>query len=143
MSREQNLAVAQSVTLKSIEEIASHLGLPSEHLESYGPVKAKIALDSLSSAPAQPQGKLILVSAINPTPAGEGKTTTTIGLGQALTRLGKAAAVAIREPSMGPVFGVKGGGCGGGGRPGHPRRGGVLHDHVFGQDLRGDLVGVL
>ena len=114
MSREQNLAVAQSVTLKPIEEIASHLGLPSEHLESYGRVKAKIALDSLSSAPAQQQGKLILVSAINPTPAGEGKTTTTIGLGQALTRIGKAAAVAIREPSMGPVFGVKGGGCGGG-----------------------------
>ncbi len=114
MSREQNLAVAQSVTLKPIEEIAARLGLPSEHLESYGRVKAKIALAALSSAPAQQQGKLILVSAINPTPAGEGKTTTTIGLGQALTRLGKNAAVAIREPSMGPVFGVKGGGCGGG-----------------------------
>ena len=114
MSREQNLAVAQSVTLKPIEEIAARLGLPSEHLESYGRVKAKIALDALSSAPAQQRGKLILVSAINPTPAGEGKTTTTIGLGQALTRLGKKAAVAIREPSMGPVFGVKGGGCGGG-----------------------------
>ncbi len=114
MSREQNLAVAQSVTLKPIEEIAARLGLPSEHLESYGRVKAKIALAALSSAPAQQQGKLILVSAINPTPAGEGKTTTTIGLGQALTRLGKKAAVAIREPSMGPVFGVKGGGCGGG-----------------------------
>ena len=114
MSREQNLAVAQSVTLKPIEEIAARLALPSEHLESYGRVKAKIALDALSSAPTQQHGKLILVSAINPTPAGEGKTTTTIGLGQALTRLGKAAAVAIREPSMGPVFGVKGGGCGGG-----------------------------
>jgi formate--tetrahydrofolate ligase len=114
MSREQNLAVAQSVTLQPIEEIASRLALPSEHLEPYGRVKAKIALDALSSAPSQKQGKLILVSAINPTPAGEGKTTTTIGLGQALTRLGKKAAVAIREPSMGPVFGVKGGGCGGG-----------------------------
>lgn len=114
MSRDQNLAVAQSVRLKPIEEIAAQLSLPSEHLEPYGRVKAKIALEALSSAPTQTQGKLILVSAINPTPAGEGKTTTTIGLGQALTRLGKKATVAVREPSMGPVFGVKGGGCGGG-----------------------------
>lgn len=114
MSRDQNLAVAQSVRLKPIEEIAAQLSLPSEHLEPYGRVKAKIALEALSAAPAQTQGKLILVSAINPTPAGEGKTTTTIGLGQALTRLGKKATVAVREPSMGPVFGVKGGGCGGG-----------------------------
>jgi formate--tetrahydrofolate ligase len=100
--------------LKPIEEIAAQLSLPSEYLEPYGRVKAKIALESLSAAPAQTQGKLILVSAINPTPAGEGKTTTTIGLGQALTRLGRKATVAVREPSMGPVFGVKGGGCGGG-----------------------------
>ena len=114
MSRDQNLAVAQSVRLKPIEEIAAQLSLPSEHLEPYGRVKAKIALEALSAAPAQTQGKLILVSAINPTPAGEGKTTTTIGLGQALTRLGRKATVAVREPSMGPVFGVKGGGCGGG-----------------------------
>ena len=114
MSRDQNLAVAQSVRLKPIEEIAAQLSLPSEYLEPYGRVKAKIALEALSAAPAQTQGKLILVSAINPTPAGEGKTTTTIGLGQALTRLGKKATVAVREPSMGPVFGVKGGGCGGG-----------------------------
>ncbi len=114
MSRDQNLAVAQSVRLKPIEEIAAQLSLPSEYLEPYGRVKAKIALESLSAAPAQAQGKLILVSAINPTPAGEGKTTTTIGLGQALTRLGRKATVAVREPSMGPVFGVKGGGCGGG-----------------------------
>ena len=114
MSRDQNLAVAQSVRLKPIEEIAAQLSLPSEHLEPYGRVKAKIALEALAAAPAQTQGKLILVSAINPTPAGEGKTTTTIGLGQALTRLGKKATVAVREPSMGPVFGVKGGGCGGG-----------------------------
>jgi formate--tetrahydrofolate ligase len=114
MSREQNLAVAQAVTLKPIEEIAARLSLPLEHLEPYGRVKAKIALDALSAASSRPPGKLILVSAINPTPAGEGKTTTTIGLGQALTRLGKKTAIAIREPSMGPVFGVKGGGCGGG-----------------------------
>ncbi len=114
MSRDQNLAVAQSVRLKPIEEIAAQLSLPPEYLEPYGRVKAKIALEALSAAPTQTQGKLILVSAINPTPAGEGKTTTTIGLGQALTRLGKKATVAVREPSMGPVFGVKGGGCGGG-----------------------------
>lgn len=114
MSRDQNLAVAQAVTLESIEEIAAKLSLPSPHLEPYGRYKAKIALEALTSAPTRSPGKLILVSAINPTPAGEGKTTTTIGLGQALARLGKKATVAVREPSMGPVFGVKGGGCGGG-----------------------------
>ena len=114
MSREQNLAVAQAVALKPIEEIAARLSLPPEHLELYGRVKAKVGLEALSAAASRPQGKLILVSAITPTPAGEGKTTTTIGLAQALTRLGEKAAVAVREPSMGPVFGVKGGGCGGG-----------------------------
>ena len=114
MSREQNLAVAQAVTLKPIEEIAARLSLSSQHLEPYGRFKAKIALEALSAAPSRLTGKLILVSAINPTPAGEGKTTTTVGLGQALARLGKKAAVAVREPSMGPVFGIKGGGCGGG-----------------------------
>jgi len=114
MSRDQNLAVAQSTELKPIEEIAARLSLPSQYLEPYGRVKAKIALGAFSTAPSRPTGKLILVSAINPTPAGEGKTTTTIGLGQALARLGKKATVAVREPSMGPVFGVKGGGCGGG-----------------------------
>ena len=116
MSRDENLAVAQSVELQPIEDIAARLSLPAEYLEPYGRVKAKIALDAVppASSAAERGGKLILVSAINPTPAGEGKTTTTIGLGQALTRLGKKAAVAVREPSMGPVFGVKGGGCGGG-----------------------------
>jgi formate--tetrahydrofolate ligase len=113
MSRDQNLAVAQAVTLKPIEEIAAKLSLSSQFLEPYGRYKAKIALDALPSQTPSP-GKLILVSAITPTPAGEGKTTTTIGLGQALARLGKKATVAVREPSMGPVFGVKGGGCGGG-----------------------------
>src|SRR2546426_8409784 len=122
MSREQNLAVAQAVTLKPIEEIAARLFLPPQYLEPYGRFKAKIALEALSTAPPRP-GKLILVSAINPTPAGEGKTTTTVGLGQALAHLGKKTAIAIREPSMGPVFGVKGGGCGGGRSPGVPREG--------------------
>ena len=87
MSREQNLAVAQAVTLKPIEEIAARLSLSSQHLEPYGRFKAKIALEALSAAPSRLTGKLILVSAINPTPAGEGKTTTTVGLGQALARL--------------------------------------------------------
>ena len=116
MSRDENLAVAQSVELQPIEDVAARLSFPPKHLEPYGRTKAKISLDALSpaSSAAERGGKLILVSAINPTPAGEGKTTTTIGLGQALTRLGKKAAVAVREPSMGPVFGVKGGGCGGG-----------------------------
>ncbi|MGE0822201.1 MAG: formate--tetrahydrofolate ligase [Candidatus Binatia bacterium] len=114
MSRDQNLEVAQSTTLQPIEDIAARLSLPVEHLEPYGRVKAKIALDALTASPARQPGKLILVSAINPTPAGEGKTTTTVGLGQALARLNKKVAVAVREPSMGPVFGVKGGGCGGG-----------------------------
>lgn len=114
MSRDQNLAVAQSTELKPIEEIAARLSLPPQYLEPYGRVKAKIALEAFTTAASRPTGKLILVSAINPTPAGEGKTTTTIGLGQALARLGKKATVAVREPSMGPVFGVKGGGCGGG-----------------------------
>ncbi len=114
MNREQNLAVAQSVALQPIEEIAARLSLPPRYLEPYGRFKAKVVLEALTAAPSRPAGKLILVSAINPTPAGEGKTTTTIGLGQALARLGKKVAVAIREPSMGPVFGVKGGGCGGG-----------------------------
>ena len=116
MSRDENLAVAQSVELQPIEDVAARLSLPSGHLEPYGRTKAKVSLDALppAASAAKRSGKLILVSAINPTPAGEGKTTTTIGLGQALARLGKKAAVAVREPSMGPVFGVKGGGCGGG-----------------------------
>ncbi|MBI3756372.1 MAG: formate--tetrahydrofolate ligase [Deltaproteobacteria bacterium] len=114
MSRDQNLAVAQSTTLRPIEEIAAKLALSPEHLELYGRYKAKITLDALPSSSSRTSSKLILVSAINPTPAGEGKTTTTVGLGQALAKLGKKATVAVREPSMGPVFGVKGGGCGGG-----------------------------
>ena len=114
MSRDQNLTVAQSVRLRPIEEIAAKLDLPAGALELFGRAKAKVSLDALSARSSEKPGKLILVSAINPTPAGEGKTTTTVGLGQALSRLGNKTAIAIREPSMGPVFGVKGGGCGGG-----------------------------
>jgi formate--tetrahydrofolate ligase len=114
MNRDQNLAVAQSATLQPIEEIAARLALDPLHLEPYGRHKAKLSLDALAARAKPPRGKLVLVSAITPTPAGEGKTTTTIGLGQALARLGHRTAIAVREPSMGPVFGVKGGGCGGG-----------------------------
>lgn len=85
-----------------------------EYLEPYGHYKAKISLDFLDTLKDKPDGKLIMVTAINPTPAGEGKTTTTIGLGDALNRIGKKAIICLREPSMGPVFGMKGGAAGGG-----------------------------
>jgi formate--tetrahydrofolate ligase len=104
-----------SPTLRPIAEIASELGLAREHLEPYGRDKAKVRLEALAAAQARrPAGKLILVSAITPTPAGEGKTTTSIGLAQGLCRIGKPAALALRQPSMGPVFGRKGGATGGG-----------------------------
>ena len=90
------------------------LGIAEEHLEPYGHYKAKISLDYLDSLKGKPDGKLILVTAISPTPAGEGKTTTTVGLGDALNRIGKKTVIALREPSLGPVFGMKGGAAGGG-----------------------------
>jgi formate--tetrahydrofolate ligase len=107
-----NLEVARSVTLRPITDVAAELGLDERHVEFFGRHKAKIELDALASAPRQ--GNLVLVTAMTPTAAGEGKTTTTVGISQALRRLGKKAVVALREPSLGPVFGVKGGGCGGG-----------------------------
>jgi formate--tetrahydrofolate ligase len=107
-------AIAASVTPRPIEEIGAALGVPASALYRYGPYKAKIALDFVRNAEAHPKGKLILVTAINPTPAGEGKTTTTIGLGDALKAAGKRVAIALREPSLGPVFGAKGGATGGG-----------------------------
>lgn len=107
-------AIAASVTPRPIEEIGEKLGVPAASLYRYGHVKAKIALDFARPAEAKADGKLILVTAINPTPAGEGKTTTTIGLGDALARAGKRVAIALREPSLGPVFGAKGGATGGG-----------------------------
>jgi len=90
------------------------LGIPEEHLEPYGRFKAKIALDYLASVPDRSDGKLVLVTAISPTPAGEGKTTTTVGLGDALNRIGKRTIICLREPALGPVFGMKGGAAGGG-----------------------------
>ncbi|MDI4657305.1 formate--tetrahydrofolate ligase [Xanthobacter autotrophicus] len=107
-------AIAASVTPRPIAEVADALGIPADALYRYGPYKAKVALDFIAGIETRPRGHLVLVTAINPTPAGEGKTTTTIGLGDALARLGTRAAVCLREPSLGPVFGAKGGATGGG-----------------------------
>jgi formate--tetrahydrofolate ligase len=109
-----DIEIAQQAKQKPIVEIAARLGIPDAALEPYGRTKAKISLDWLAGLADRPNGKLILVSAISPTPAGEGKTTTTVGLGDALNRLGKKAAICLREPSLGPVFGMKGGAAGGG-----------------------------
>ena len=109
-----DIAIAQAATLKPIVQMAQdRLGIPPEALEPYGHYKAKIDLAWLSRQTG-PDGRLVLVTAISPTPAGEGKTTTTVGLGDALNHIGKKAIIALREPSLGPVFGVKGGAAGGG-----------------------------
>ncbi len=109
-----DIELAQSATLKPIAEIAARLGIPAASVENYGHYKAKIALDYIDSLKDKPDGKLILVTALSPTPAGEGKTTTTVGLGDALNKIGKKAVICLREPSLGPVFGMKGGAAGGG-----------------------------
>jgi len=109
-----DIAIAQAATLQPIEDIAATLGIPPPALFRYGPYKGKVDLTFCAEAAARPRGKLILVTAINPTPAGEGKTTTTIGLGDALRRRGQRAAICLREPSLGPCFGAKGGATGGG-----------------------------
>ena len=107
--------IAQAATLKPIQQIADRLDIPAKNVEPYGHHKAKITMEFVEEKLASPkQGKLILVTAINPTPAGEGKTTTTVGLGDALNRIGKRTAICLREPSLGPCFGVKGGAAGGG-----------------------------
>ena len=108
-----DIEIAQQCKMRPIAEIAQTAGIDSKYLEVYGGYKAKVDYALLRESPRQ-DGKLVLVTAINPTPAGEGKTTTTIGLTDALRRLGKNAMVAMREPSLGPVFGVKGGAAGGG-----------------------------
>ncbi len=109
------IEIAKSAKLKPILELASQrLGVPEDLLEPYGRFKAKLSLDFIDSLAQRPSGRLILVTAISPTPAGEGKTTTTVGLGDALNGIGQRAMVCLREPSMGPVFGVKGGAAGGG-----------------------------
>src|SRR6202521_2886566 len=109
-----DIGIAQNATLKPIGEIAARLGIPAASIENYGHYKAKIALDYIQSLKDKPDGKLILVTALSPTPAGEGKTTTTVGLGDALNKIGKKAVICLREPSLGPVFGMKGGAAGGG-----------------------------
>ena len=113
MSFKSDIEIAQEAKLQPISEIAKRAGIDEKYLEYYGRYKAKVSLDALSDNENK-QGKLVLVTAITPTPAGEGKTTTTIGLADAMTRLGKSCTLALREPSMGPVFGIKGGAAGGG-----------------------------
>ena len=108
-----DIEIAQNTVADNINDIAQKLGIDEEYVEPYGKTKAKISLKALSES-KRDDGKLVLVTAITPTPAGEGKTTTTVGLADALTRIGKKAVVALREPSLGPVFGVKGGAAGGG-----------------------------
>ncbi|WP_298587245.1 formate--tetrahydrofolate ligase [uncultured Selenomonas sp.] len=109
-----DVEIAQAARMKPIEEIAVKLGLTLDDLEFYGKYKAKVTLDAWQRVKDKPNGKLILCTAINPTPAGEGKTTTSVGLADALSRRGRKAAAALREPSMGPCFGMKGGAAGGG-----------------------------
>ncbi len=110
-----DIEIAQAASMQRIAQVAREkLGISDEHLVPYGHYKAKLSLEYIDTLKDRPNGKLILVTAINPTPAGEGKTTTTVGLGDALNHLGKKAIIALREPSLGPVFGVKGGAAGGG-----------------------------
>ncbi len=109
-----DIEIAQKAKMQRATKVAEKLGIPEEHLVPYGHYKAKVSLDFVDGLAKKPDGKLILVTAISPTPAGEGKTTTTVGLGDALNKIGKKAMICLREPSLGPVFGMKGGAAGGG-----------------------------
>jgi formate--tetrahydrofolate ligase len=109
-----DIEIARAGTLKPMAEIGERLGIPADAVEPYGRHKAKLGFDFIRSLEDRASGKLILVTAMSPTPAGEGKTTTTVGLGDALNRIGKSAAICLREPSLGPCFGMKGGAAGGG-----------------------------
>ena len=109
-----DIEIARAATMKPILEVGAGLGIPPESLDPYGHYKAKVSMDYVDSLSAEEDGKLILVTGINPTPAGEGKTTTSVGLGDALNKIGKKAIMCLREPSLGPCFGVKGGAAGGG-----------------------------
>src|ERR1700752_2354091 len=106
--------IAGAAKMLPIEQVAAKIGIEEKHLYRYGPSKAKVSFDFINGLKERPDGKLILVTAISPTPAGEGKTTTTVGLGDALNRIGKKTAICLREPSLGPRFGMKGGAAGGG-----------------------------
>ena len=109
-----DIEIAQEAKLENIENVAASLGIDKDEIELYGKYKAKLSDEYINRIKDNKNGKLILVTAINPTPAGEGKTTTTVGLGQAFGKLGKKAVIALREPSLGPCFGIKGGAAGGG-----------------------------
>ena len=114
MGFKTDIQIAQECQMAVVNEIADKLEIKDDYVENYGKYKAKIDYRMLKEYQDVPNGKLILVTAINPTPAGEGKTTTTVGLGDALSAMGKKTVIALREPSLGPVFGVKGGAAGGG-----------------------------
>ena len=114
MAFRSDIEIARDAKKKPIQQIGERLGIPSEHLLPYGHDKAKVSQEFIASLKDRPEGKLVLVTAINPTPAGEGKTTTTVGLGDGLNRIGKKAVICIREASLGPNFGMKGGAAGGG-----------------------------
>ena len=114
MSYKTDIEIARSAEKKPIQEVGAHLGIPAEHLLPFGHDKAKVSQEFIDSVQDRNNGKLILVTAINPTPAGEGKTTTTVGLGDGLNKIGKNATICIREASLGPNFGMKGGAAGGG-----------------------------
>src|SRR5437763_1963721 len=109
-----DIEIAQQAKMQRATELAAKLGIPEDAIEPYGHYKAKVSLDYVDSLQGRKDGKLVLVTAISPTPAGEGKTTTTVGVGDALNRIGKKAVICLREPSLGPVFGMKGGAAGGG-----------------------------
>ena len=109
-----DIEIAQAAKMKHISDVAKQLEIKEDDLEFYGKYKAKLTDELWESVKDREDGKLVLVTAINPTPAGEGKTTTTVGLGQALGKLNKKAVIALREPSLGPCFGIKGGAAGGG-----------------------------
>jgi formate--tetrahydrofolate ligase len=114
MTQMSDIEIAQAATAQPIQDIGAKLGIPADALLPYGPTKAKLDYGFIKKQQGNPNGKLILVTAISPTPAGEGKTTTTVGLGDALKRIGKKTAICLREPSLGPCFGMKGGAAGGG-----------------------------
>ena len=109
-----DIEIAQEAAMLPIKDVAASIGVEEDDLELYGKYKAKFSDEYLKKVQSNPNGKLVLVTAINPTPAGEGKTTTTVGLGEAFGQLGKKAVIALREPSLGPCFGIKGGAAGGG-----------------------------
>jgi len=109
-----DIDIARDATLKPIAEVGAQLGIPVDSLVQYGPTKAKVSMDFIRTLEGRKDGRLILVTAISPTSAGEGKTTTTVGLGDGLNRIGKKAMSCLREPSLGPCFGIKGGAAGGG-----------------------------